>query len=91
MTSMITVRAFMSFQATSEDGTDLHFAEDISLLSNTVEQACTLLLVVKKECKNIVLGLNARKTKVMPLNIKANEINVKTMDCTQLDAVDDFT
>ena len=71
--------------------TDVDFADDISLLSNTVEQACTLLLVVKKECKKIVLGLNARKTKVMPLNVKANEINVKTIDCTQLDVVDDLT
>ena len=71
--------------------TDLDIADDISLLSNTVEQACMLLVVVKKECKNIVLGLNARKTKVMPLNVKAKEINVKTMDCTQLDVVDDLT
>ena len=70
--------------------TDLDFADDIALLSDTVEQACTLLLVVEKECKNIGLGLNAKKTKVMPINIKANEVNVKTMDGTQLDIVDDF-
>ena len=70
--------------------TDLDFADDIALLSDTVEQACTLLLVVEKECKNIGLGLNAKKTKVMPINIKANEVNVKTMDGTQLDVVDDF-
>ena len=70
--------------------TDLDFADDITLLSCTVEQACTPLLVVEKECKNIGLGLNAKKTKVMPINIRANEVNVKTMDGTQLDVVDDF-
>ena len=70
--------------------TDLDFADDTTLLSDTVEQACSLLLVVEKECKNIGLGLNAMKTKVMPINIRANEVNVKTMDGTQLDVVDDF-
>lgn len=48
--------------------TDLDFADDITLLSDTVEQACTLLLVVEKECKNIGLGLNVKKTKVMPMS-----------------------
>ena len=69
---------------------DLDFADDISLLSDTVEQACTLLRIVEKECKNTGLGLNAKKIKVMPINTKANEVNVKTMDGTQLDVVDDF-
>ena len=75
--------------------TDWDFADDISLLSDTVEQACTLLLVVEKDNpnpnpKNIGVGLNAKKTQVMPINIKANEVNVKAMDCTQPDVVDDF-
>ena len=47
--------------------TDWDFADDISLLSDTVEQACTLLLVVEKDNpnpnpKNIGVGLNAKKT-----------------------------
>ena len=70
--------------------TDLDFADDISLVSVTVEQVCTLLLAVEKECRNTGLGLNAKKTNVMPINIKANEVNVKTIDGTQLDVVDDF-
>ena len=70
--------------------TDLDFANDITLLSDTVEQACTLLRVVEKECKNIGLGLNAKKTKVMSINIRANEVNVKTMDGTQLAVLDNF-
>ena len=45
--------------------TDLDFADGTSFLSDTVEQACTLILVVEKECKNIGLRLNAKKTKVI--------------------------
>ena len=68
--------------------TDLDFADDISLLSDTVEQACTLLKAVEKECKRIGLGLNAKKTKVMPINVQ--DVTVKTMDGTILELVDDF-
>ena len=62
--------------------TDYDYADDISLLSDTVEQAYTLLLVVEKEFKNITLGLNAKKTKVMPINTKTSKVNVKIMDGT---------
>ena len=86
----LTLQKHASRRVAAKMVTDLDFADDISLLSDTVEQACTLLLAVEKECKNIGLGLNAKKTKVMPINIKANEVNVKTMDGTQLDVVDDF-
>ena len=44
----------------------------------------------EKECKNIGLGLNAKKTKVMPINTKVNEVNVKTINGIQLDVADDF-
>jgi hypothetical protein len=70
--------------------TDLDFADDISLLSDTVEQACTLLLAVEEECTRIGLGLNAKKTKVMPININDKDAIVKTLDGTQLEVVDDF-
>ena len=53
--------------------TDLDFADDISLLSDTVEQACTLLKAVEKECKRIGLGLNAKKTKVMPIKFRTSQ------------------
>ena len=39
----------------------------------------TLLLAVEKECKNIGLGLSAKKTKVMPINIRANEVNIRVV------------
>ena len=70
--------------------TDFDFADDISLLSDTVEQACTLLLAVEKECIRIGLGLNAKKTKSMPINIKEEDVIIKTLDGTQLEVVKDF-
>ena len=81
-----TLQKRASGRAAAKMVTDL---DDITVLSDTVEQACTLLLVVEKEC-NIGLGLNAKKAMVMTINTRANEVNVKTMDGTQLDVVDDF-
>ena len=74
-----TLQKRASWRVSAKKVTDLDFGDNISLLSDTVEQACTLLL--------IGLRLNAKKTKVMPINTKAY---VKTMDDTQLDIVDDF-
>ena len=68
--------------------TDLDFADDISLASNTVEQACKLLAEVERHCKRIGLGLNAKKTKVMAENV--DQPVVTTLDGTQLEVVKDF-
>ena len=43
--------------------TDLaDFSDDISLASNTVEQACKLVVEVERHCKRIWFGHNAKKT-----------------------------
>ncbi len=48
--------------------TDLELADDISLFSDTVEKACMLFSEVERHCNRIGHGINAKKTKVMPLN-----------------------
>ena len=48
--------------------TDLDFAENIALISNTATQASQLLLNVESECKNMGLCLNSKKIKVMAFN-----------------------
>lgn len=48
--------------------TDLGFADDIALLSDTVEQAQKLLLQVESDCWKVGLCLNARKTEVVCIN-----------------------
>ena len=52
--------------------TDLDFADDIALLSNTVSQARELLLRVESECKKVGLHLNTKHTKVMAFNNSLN-------------------
>ena len=69
--------------------TDLDFADDISLLSDTVEKACKLLDEVEQQCSRIGLGVNAKKTKVMPINAKET-VRVTTRDGTPLEVVNDF-
>ena len=68
--------------------TDLDFADDIALISDTTEKARELLLAVERECKKIGMQLNAKKTKVMAYNI--NDTTITTLDGTVLDVKDDF-
>ena len=70
--------------------TDPDFADDISLLSDTVEKACRLLSEVERQCSRIGLGINAKKTKVMPINTEDPVVRVTTLDGTPLEVVDDF-
>ena len=58
----------------AESISDLDFADDIVLMSNTVKQAQKLLLSVEEECKRVGLMLNSGKTKSMFLNMDAEEL-----------------
>ena len=70
--------------------TDLDFADDISLISDTVEKACKLLSEVERQCNRIGLGINAKKTKVMPMNADEPVVQVSTLDGTHLEVVNDY-
>ncbi len=52
----------------------MDFADDIALLSNTIEQARQLLRNVEIECEKIGLGLNSKKTKSMFYNVTPEDI-----------------
>ena len=69
--------------------TDLDFADDISLLSDEIAQAQELLSRVERECKKVGLGINAKKTKGLPLNTE-NPTPLHTLDGTELEWVEDF-
>ena len=45
--------------------TDLEFTDDIALLSDQIKQAQQLLNRVEKECQNVGLCINAKKTKFL--------------------------
>lgn len=68
--------------------TDLDFADDVSLLSDTTEKGRELLLAVERKCKKIGLTLNAKKTKVMAFNIEDKAI--ATAGGMVLEVVEDF-
>ena len=68
--------------------TDLDFADDINLISDTVEKASKLLAEVERQCRMIGLQINSKKTKFMPLN--AGDETVATLDGSLLEVVDDY-
>ena len=67
----------------------MDFADDISLLSDKTEQAQKLLTSVETVCKKVGLGINAKKTKGLPINIE-DPPPLHTSDGTELEWVDDF-
>ena len=68
--------------------TDLDFADDIALISDTAEKARELLLAVERECRQIGLRLNAKKTKVIAYNI--NDTTITTLGGEVIDVKEDF-
>ena len=68
--------------------TDLDFADDIALISDTAEKARELLLAVERECRKIGLRLNAKKTKVIAYNI--NDTTITTLGGEVIEVKEDF-
>ena len=68
---------------------DLDFADDISLLSDQIEEAQQLLFSVERECKKVGLGLNGPKTKYLAYNIEEQQ-PLQTLDGTTLEQKNDF-
>ena len=69
--------------------TDLDYADDISLLSDSVEQAQELLNRVELECSKVGLRLNAKKTEVITYNLPEHP-PLTTTGGTVLKEVNDF-
>ena len=68
--------------------TDADYAEDITLLANTPNQAETLLHGLERAAAGIGLHVNAHKTEFMCFNQKGD---ISTLDGTSLKLVDKFT
>ena len=64
--------------------TGLDYADDISLLSNNVEQVQELLSRVESESTKVGLRLNTKKTEVITYNIESEHSPLtKIEDCSQ--------
>ena len=69
--------------------TDLDFADDIALLSDTKEQAQKLLIYVEEAALKTGLHMNAKKTKCMVFH-QTQAVQLKTSNGNNLDNVEDF-
>ena len=69
--------------------TDLDFADDLALLSDTIQNAESLLHDLEEAAHLVGLSLNARKTEFMQINIE-DDSAIKALDGTTLKTVEDF-
>ena len=69
--------------------TDLDFADDIALLSNTAFQAQSLLDKVEHAALRVGLHINVKKTQFMAFN-QPHDVQIKTQDGSNLNEVKDF-
>ena len=69
--------------------TDFDFADDITLLSNDIDQAQELLNAVQEESLKISLSLNITKTDLIALN-SPPEVKLMANEADHLEKVDDF-
>ena len=83
-----TIKPRKSSRYPAEVQTDLDFADDISLLSDTIAQAQKLLDLVEQECKKVGLHLNSSKTKFIALNAPS-DVKLTTAN-EELEKVQDF-
>ena len=70
----LTIKKRQSSRVGASKLCDLDFADDIVLMSDTVQQAQQLLLNVEKECKGVGLMLNSGKTKLMFINLEYEQL-----------------
>ena len=76
----LTINKRQSRRLGAETICDLDFADDIVLMSDTVEQAQKLLTNVEKECKGVGLMLNSSKTKSMFINLEYEQLKNEAGD-----------
>ena len=69
--------------------TDLGFAVDLALLSDTVEQVQEILLALETEAANVDLHINAKKTQYISFNQTSLE-PLRTVNGSKLQQVQDF-
>ena len=84
-----TIKPRQSRRHPAQCQTDLDFADDISLLSDSISKAQKLLDLVQVECKKIGLKINASKTKFIALN-SADNIKLMAGPEEEIERVEDF-
>ena len=70
--------------------TDLDFADDLALLSDTIQQAQKLLHDLENAAHLVGLSLNAAKTEFMTINIDPADATINSLNDSPIAHVDDF-
>ncbi|KAL5249134.1 hypothetical protein ACHWQZ_G018093 [Mnemiopsis leidyi] len=70
--------------------TDLDFADDLALLSNTIQEAQSLLNDLEVAAEKVGLCMNSSKTEFMTINIDSEKASIKSKGGHSLEHVDDF-
>ncbi|KAL5260789.1 hypothetical protein ACHWQZ_G010818 [Mnemiopsis leidyi] len=70
--------------------TDLDFADDLALLSNTIQEAQSLLNDLEVAAEKVGLCMNSSKTEFMTINIDSEKALIKSKGGHSLEHVDDF-
>ncbi|XP_066928664.1 uncharacterized protein [Clytia hemisphaerica] len=69
---------------------DTDFADDIALISSTLEDAQNLLITLESAANCTGLYLNESKTEYLTLNVNESSDNIKTISGTNLRKVEDY-
>ena len=70
--------------------TDLDFADDLALLSNTIQQAEKLLHDLEHASNLVGLSMNVSRTKFMTININSVDTSINSIDGRPIEHVQDF-
>ena len=86
----LTLHTQKSKRKPAEKLSDLDFADDIALLSDSLADAQAMLNRVEQSCQAVGLHLNSTKTKFMHINPKANAGQLKSSKNEPIELVSDF-
>ncbi|KAL5255629.1 hypothetical protein ACHWQZ_G011010 [Mnemiopsis leidyi] len=70
--------------------TILDFADDLALLSNTIQEAQSLLNNLEVAAEKVGLSMNSSKTEFMTINIDSDKASIKSKGGHSIEHVDDF-
>ena len=86
----LTIRPRQSRRVPSVKVTDLDFADDLALLSDTIQQAQKLVRDLEHAAKLTGLSMNASKTEHMAVNIAPEESSLSSVSGDIIERVEDF-
>ena len=86
----LTIRPRQSRRVPAVTVTDLDFADDLALLSNTIQDAQSLLHDLEVAAEQVGLFMNSSKTEFMTVNIDHEEASILANNGDPLEHVHDF-